>query len=143
MYPRHSQIMKMDVTVVLFIEILDLRLHYDPMFDSLYIASTSHFCLYFFTCRDFVVPFFHPLFDPVAPYIAISLHMAHPAPPVAPPALASPPTSPPQVVPSLSLDDEDPSEAVESSSSSSSGPSCYYTLAEPGMANGFLSSASD
>ena len=79
--------MKMDVTVVLFIEILDLQLHYDPMFDSLYIIITSHFRLYFFTRRDFVVPFFHPLFDSAAPYIASSLHMAH----LAPPALASPP----------------------------------------------------
>ena len=55
MFPRHSQIMKMDVTVVLFIEFLDLQFHYDPMFDSLYITSACHFHLYFFACRDFVV----------------------------------------------------------------------------------------
>ena len=64
--------------------------------------------------------------------------MAHPAPPP-----ATPPASPPQVVPFLSPDDEDPSEASESSFDSSSRPNDDYTPAEPGMANGFLSSASD
>ena len=88
------------------------------------------------TRRDFVVPLFHPLFNLAAPYMTVSLQVAHPAPPAL--------TSPPQVVPSLSLDDdEDPSEAVASSHGSSSGPKDSYTLAEPDMANGFLSSASD
>ena len=119
----------------------NLQPHYDPMFDSLYITRTSHFRLYFFTSRDFVVPLFHPLFDPAAPYIAI--HMAHPVPPAAPLAPASPPAWQPQVVPSLSLDDEDASEVVVSSSSLSSRPSGDYTPAKLGMPNGFLSSASD
>ena len=55
----------------------------------------------------------------------------------------APLASPSQVVPSLSLDDEDPSKALESSSGSSSRSSDDYTPAEPGMANGFLSSTSD
>ena len=79
MYPRYSQTMKMDVTTILFIEFPDLQLHYDPMFDSLYITGTCHFRLYFFFRRDSVVPFFHPLFDLATPYIAITLHVAHPA----------------------------------------------------------------
>ena len=101
-HPRHSQITKMDATTVLFMELPDLQLHYHPMFDSLYIIGTCHFRLYFFACRDFVVPLFHPLFDPVALYIAIFLQMAHPAPSAAPPA----PSSPPPVVPSLSSESD-------------------------------------
>ena len=106
------------------------------MFGSLYITGTCCFCFYFFSLRDFAVPLFHPQFDPAAPYIAIALHVAHPAPPVplaaAPPA--SPLTSPPQVIPALPFE-SDPSEEL----TSSSGPSADYILAELGMANGFLS----
>ena len=110
------------------------------MFDSLYIIGAYHFRLYFFARRDFAVTLFHPLFDPTAPYIAISLQVAHPGPPAAQPA----PTSPPQVVPSLSLnDDEEPSEASTSFRGSSSGPSNSYTLAKLGTMNGFFSSTSD
>ena len=69
--------------------------------------------------------------------------MEQPAPSPEPLA-AWPPASPPQVVPSLSLDDDDdPSEALASSPGSSSKPSDSYTPAEIGMANEFLSSASD
>ena len=136
MYLHHSQIVKMDVTVVLFVEFPNLQFHYDPIFDSLYITGACHFCLYFFAHKDFVILLVHPLFDLAAPYIAISLQVAHPVPP----ALASPL----QVVPSFSLDDdEDPSEASTSSHGSSFRPSNSYTPAEPGMANGFLFLASD
>ena len=64
--------------------------------------------------------------------------MAHPAPPA-----TTPLASPPQLVPSLSLDDDDPSETAESSFGLSFEPSDDYTPAEPGMANEFLSSTSD
>ena len=70
MYPCHSQITKIDATTMLFIKFPDLQLHYDPMFDSLYITGTCHFRLYFFACRDFAIPLFRPLFDLVASYIA-------------------------------------------------------------------------
>ena len=130
----------MDATTVLFIEFPDLQFHYDAMFDSLYITGACHFHMYFFAHRDFAVPFFHPLFDLAAPYIAIFLQVAHPAPPTTPPA----PASPPQVVPSLSFDDdEDLSEASASSYGLSSGPSDNYTPAKLGMANEFLSLAFD
>ena len=140
MYPHHSQTTTIDATVMLFIEFPDLQYHYDTMFDSLYITDACHFRLYFFGRRDFIVSLFHPLFDLATTYIANSLQVAHTAPSVAPRVLASPR----QVVPSLSLDnDEDPSEALASSYGSFSGPSDSYTPAELGMANGFLSSASD
>ena len=130
----------MDVTAVLFIEFLDLQFHYDPMFNFLYIIGACHFCLHFFADIDFSVPLFHLLFDLAAPYLAISFQVAHPAPPAAPPSSASPP----QVVPSLSLDDdEDPSEASTSSHGSSSWPKDSYTLGKPDMANKFLFFASD
>ena len=80
MYLRHSQTTVMDATVMLFIEFPDLQLHYDPMFNSLYITDACHFHLYFFARRNFVVPLFHLLFDPAAPYTTISLQIAHPAP---------------------------------------------------------------
>ena len=127
---------------ILFIEFPDLQFHIGPMIDSVYITGTCSFRLYFFFCRDFAVPLSYPLFDPAAPFIAISLHMAHPAPPPVAPAV-TPPASSPQVVLSLSLDDEDPSKASVSSSSSSSGPSDDCTLVEFGIASGFLSSAYD
>ena len=125
------------MTIVLFLEFPDVQLHYDPMFNSLYIIGSCRFCLYFFGRRDFSIPLFHPAFDPSVPYFSIPLHVAHHAPPLAP--AASPPTSPAQVVPDPSLgSDSDPSEATNSPSSSS-GPDADYTLAEPGMANSFMS----
>ena len=139
---RHSQTMEQAATDILFIEFPDLQFYIDLVIDSVYITGTYRFCLYFFFHRDFTVLLSHPLFDPTAPFIAIPLYMALPAPPPAPP-MATPPTSPPQVVPSLTLDNEDPSEASKLSSGLSFGPSDDYTLAEPGMANGFLSSAFD
>ena len=132
--------MVMDAIAVLFIEFLDLQVHYDPVFGSLYITDTCHFHFYFFTLRDFAVPLFHLQFDPTAPYIAIALHMAHFAPPAPPTAAppASPLASPPQVV--LALPSEsDPSEELPSSFSPSSRPSTNYILAKHGMVNGFLS----
>ena len=125
--------MDMAATAILYAELPELQFHYDPVIDSLYITATCHFHLYFFFRRGFAVPLFSPLFDPITPFLAIPLYMAHPA---APPV--SPPTSPPQVVPSLSSD-SDPSEIADSSSSSSSAPSNSYALADVGMANGFLS----
>ena len=143
MYWHHSQTATLDATVVLFIEFPNLQFHYDPMFDSLYITGACHLCLYFFARRDFVVPLFHLLFDPTAPYLSISLQVAHSAPLAAPLATPPAPASPPQVVPSFSLDDDkDPSEASASSHDSSSGPNNNYTPAELGIANGFLSSTS-
>ena len=113
------------------------------MINSVYITDAYRFYLYFFFLRDFVVPLSHPLFDLTAPFIAISLHMVHPTPPLAP-LVATPPASPPQVVPSFSLDDDDDLlEASESSSGSSFTPNDGYSPTEPDMANGFLSSASD
>ena len=86
--------MDMATTVVLFTELLELRLHLDPMPDSIYITATCHVRLYIFFHRAFVVPLFSPLFDPVFPFLSIPLHMTHPvAPPAA--ALASPLASPP------------------------------------------------
>ena len=133
----------MDVMVMLFIEFLDLQFHFDSMFNSLYIIGVYHFRLYFFSRGDFAVPLFDPLFDLVVPYIAISLQVAHLAPQTAPPAVPPAPTLPDQMVPSLSFDDdEDPFEAL-ALSHGSFGPSDSHTPAEPGMANGFLSSTSD
>ena len=109
------------------------------MFDSLYMSGTCCFHFYFFFHKDFAVPLFHPLFDPTTPYIAITLHIAHPSPPPAAP-VATPLASPHHVVPSLSFnDDSDPSEVVGSSPSSSSSSGVDYTPVELGMANGFLS----
>ena len=129
MYLRHSQTTD--------IEFPELQFHLDPEIDFMYITDTCHFHLSFFFHKDFAVPLSHPLFDPVTPFIAILVHMAHL---VASPV--PPPTSPPQVVASLSPDDDDPSEAADSSSNSFSGPGDGYAPAEPGMANRFLSSKS-
>ena len=102
MYLRHSQTMDQVVTGILFIEFPDLQFHIDLMIDSVYIIGTCRFHLYFFFRKDFVVPLSHPLFNPVAPFLAIPLHIVHPVPPLAPPA-ATPPASPPRVVRFLSL----------------------------------------
>ena len=123
----------------LFLEIPDIHLHYDPLYDSLYIVGSCHFRLYLFSNRDFAAPLFHPTFGPAAPYFAILLHVAHPAPPPAPVAPAAPlPASPLQAVPDFPLSPEsNPSEA-SGSSSSSSGPSASYSSVGPGMANGYM-----
>ena len=127
-------------TVVLFVEFPYLQVHYDPVFGSLFNTGTCRFHFYFFSLRDFAVPLFHPQFDPTAPYIAIALYMAYPAPPAPPVTVppTSPPVSPPQVVPALPSE-SDVSEELTSSSGSSSEPSADYIPAEPGMANGFMS----
>ena len=91
MFPCHSQTLVMDATV--FLEIPDMQLHYDPMFDSLYIVGSYHFRLYLFSHRDFAIPPYHTAFDPAVPYFAMPLHVAHPAPPAAP--VITPPASPP------------------------------------------------
>ena len=103
----HSQTLVMEAMTVLFIELPEMQLHYDPMFDSLYIVGSCRFRLYLFSHRDFGIPLFHPAFDPLVPYFAMPLHVAHlaPLPPlVAPVALvATPPASPPQVVSDIPL----------------------------------------
>ena len=130
----------MDMTTVLFIELPDIQLHYNPMFDSLYIVGSCHFRLYLFSHWNFSIPLFHPVFDPSVPYFAMPLHMAHPAPqpPAAPIAsVATPPASPPQVVLDILLSlESNPSEATDSPFSSS-GPDADYTPAGPGMANSY------
>ena len=129
-FPRHSQIPEVEAIAVLFVEIPDMQLHYDPMFDSLYIVGSCRFRIYFFSRGDFAVPLFHPTFDPSTPYIAFPLHVAHPAPPAAP--LAAPPPG----FPADPLDPEsDLSEAT--GSSSSSGPD-DYAYARLGMANDYV-----
>ena len=140
-FPRHSQTLVMVAMAALFIELPEMQLHYDPMFDSLYIVGSCRFRLYLFSHRDFGIPLFHPAFDPSVPYFAMPLHVAHPTPPpppIAPAAsVATPPASPPQMVPNIPLSHEsDPSEASDSPSSSS-GPDADYTPAEPGMVNGY------
>ena len=125
--------MDLAVIAILFVELSELQFHYDLVIDSLYITATYRFRLYFFFHRDFTVSLFSPLFDLATPFLAILLYMAHPA---APPV--SPPASPPQLAPSLSSDG-DPLEIADSPSSSSSAPNDDYALADPGMANGFLS----
>ena len=129
------------VTGILFIEFPNLHFHLDLVIDSVYIAGSCQFHLYFFFHRDFTVPLTYPLFDTMAPYIAILIYMVHPFPPPAATAIA-PATSPVasiQQIPSISFSkEEDPSDAT-SSSSSSSAPSGGYTLTDTGMANGFLS----
>ena len=102
MYLHNSRTMDMATTSILFIEFPELLFHLDPVIDSVYITGTCHFRLYFFYRRDIVVPFSHPLFDLATPFIAIPIHMAHPATPPTTPPVPSP-TSPPQIVPSLSL----------------------------------------
>ena len=130
MYPCHSQTMDWAVIAILFIKFPNLQFHIDPVIDSVYITGTCHFRLYFFFCKDFGVPLSHPLFDPAAPFIVIQQHqqLHH--------SLYHLSQFP------LSLDDDDPSEALDSSSASSSGPDDSYALVDPGMANGFLSSES-
>ena len=121
-------------TSILFIEFPDLHFHLDPVIDSVYIAGSCRFHFYFFFCRDFAVPLTHPMFDPTAPYIVIPLCMAHPFPPPS----AAAPVSPPQQVPSISVSDEDdPSEAM--SSSSSIAPNDGYAPVDASIANRFLS----
>ena len=133
----------MDEMAILFIEVPDIELHYDPMFNSLYIVGSCRFWLYFFSHRDFTIPFLHPAFDPSVPYFAMPLHVSHPAPPPPPPTapvapVATPPASPPQVVLDIPLNSEsNPFEATYSHSSSS-GLDADYTPAGPGMANGYL-----
>ena len=126
---------------ILFVEFPKLHFHLDPIIDSVYIAGNCRFHFYFFFSRDFTVPLSHPLFDPTAPYVAIPIYLAHPFPPPAAAATAaalaaSSAASPPQA-PSISFsEEEDPSEAM-SLSSSSSIPGGGYTPADAGMANGF------
>ena len=38
------------------------RVPWSAVINSIYITSTCRFCLYFFFCKDFVVPLSHPLF---------------------------------------------------------------------------------
>ena len=129
-FPRYSQIPEMEATTVLFVEIPDIQLYYDSMFHSLYIVGSCRFRIYFFSGRDFVVPLFHPVFDPSTPYIAFPLHIAHPSPPAAP--LAALPLG----FPADPLNPEsDPSEATGSSSSSGLDD---YAPAETGIANDYV-----
>ena len=132
----------METTALLFIELPKMQLHYDQMFDSLYIVGSCHFRLYLFSHRDFSIPLLHPAFDPLVPYFVMPLDVAHPAPPPPPPAptapIATPLASPPQVVPDIPPSPEsDPSKATGSPSFSSR-PDADYTPAGPGMANGYL-----
>ena len=131
----------MAAMAILFIEFPKLQIYLDLVIDSVYITGNCHFHLYFFFHKDFAILLSHPLLDPTTLFIAIPLYMAHPTLPPAVPA-APPLTLPFQVVPSLSLDEDDPSEATDSSSGLSSGPSDGYAPAEPSMANGLLSSDS-
>ena len=140
--PRHSHIMEHAMMGILFIEFHDLHLHLDPVLDSVYIAGSCRFRFHFFFGRYFAVPLTHPLFDPSASYIAIPLYMAHPFPPPAAVAVAAAPAASPPQAPSISFSEEEDSLEVTSSSSSSSTPGGDYTLADAGMANGFLSSES-
>ena len=48
MFLRHSQTLAMDVTAILFFKIPGMQLHYDPMFDSLYIVGSCRFIFTFF-----------------------------------------------------------------------------------------------
>ena len=120
---------------ILFVELPDLQWHYDHVIDSLYMIGTCHFRLDFFFHRDFVVPFFHPLFDPTTPFLAIPLYMTHPVPP------AAPPTAPPEPIHPASSD-SDPLEMLDSSPSSSSGPNDSYAPVDSDMVIRFLSSKS-
>ena len=45
MFSRHSQTLVMEVTTVLFIELPEMQLHYNPMFDFLYIVGSYRFQL--------------------------------------------------------------------------------------------------
>ena len=139
-FPRHSQTLVMEAMTVLFIELPEMQLHYDPMFDSLYIVGSCRFRLYLFSHQDFGIPLFHPTFDPLVPYFAMPLYVAHPTPPPPPTApttptapVATPPTSPPPVVPDIPLSlESDPSEASDSPSSSF-GPDADYTPVGPSI----------
>ena len=127
--------MDMAATIILFAEMPGLQWHYDYVIESLYMTATCQFRLYIFFHWDFVVPLFSLLFDPVAPFLAISLHMAHPIPP----HQVQPPVAPPRPAHPASSESK-PSEMVDSSSSSSSsGPDDDYAPADSGMAIGFLS----
>ena len=128
--PYHSQTMDMAMTIMLFAEMAELQWHYDHVIDFLYMTATYRLCLYIFFCRDFAVPPFSPLFDPLSPFLVIPLYMAHPI---------RPPTAPPQPA-YLASSESDPSQMVDSTFSSSSAADDDYAPADFGMVNRFLSS---
>ena len=123
--------------IILFVEMPELQWHYDYVIDSLYMTATYRFHLYIFFHRDFVVPLLSLLFDLAAPFLAIPQYMAHPIPShqVPPIAILPQPAH-------LASYESDPSEMVDSSSSSSSTLGDGYAPTDLGMANGFLSSES-
>ena len=128
--------MDIAATIILFVEMPELQWHYNHVIDSLYMTATCQLCLYIFFHRDFVVPLFSPLFDPASPFLAILLYIAHPIPPS-----VAPPTTPPQLAHPTSFEN-DPSEMVDSFSSSSSALDNNCAPIDSGMANRFLSSES-
>ena len=128
--------MDIAATIILFVEMPELQWHYNHVIDSLYLTATYQLCLYIFFHRDFVVPLFSPLFDLVSPFLAIPLYITHPIPPS-----VAPPATPPQLAHPASFEN-DPSEMVDSFSSSSSAFDDNCALAVSGMANKFLSSES-
>ena len=126
LYSCHSQMAEIVATIIFYAEMSKWQWHYDLALDSLYFMATAWFRLYVFFHRAFGFPLFSPLFDPTTPYFTVLVYMAHPP---APP--------PPQPVHKGSLK-SDPSEPMDSSSSSSRAPDDNYALADSGMANGFL-----
>ena len=109
MYPCHSQMAGIAATIIFYAKVPEWQWHYDMALDSLYLMATARFCLYVFFHCAFATPVHSPLFDLVFPYLAIPIHLTHP------PAPAPPPSQLVQQVPSKS----DPSEEMDTSSSSS------------------------
>ena len=94
-----------------------------------FIVLYGHFRLYVFFRYAFATPVHSPLFDPVFPYLAIPVHLAHTL-------HQHPPPQPVQQVPSES----NPLEEMDTSSSSSGASDDSYAPADSGMVNKFLSS---
>ena len=65
-------------TMILFAEVPEWHWHYDQFMDSLYLTATSRVHLYKLIQRAFDVPMISPLFDLAAPFLEVSLYMAHP-----------------------------------------------------------------
>ena len=140
--PCHLKTMVM-AAMIFFTEMPEWHWHYDQFMVSLYLTTTSRVHLYIFFQCAFVVPVFSPIFDHAAPFLGVPLYMAHPDP--VSPYQEQPPTPPQQYVPQGSSK-SDPSEMMDSSSTSSLAPDDEQAPGDPKSAgivlNKFLSSDS-
>ena len=133
MYPCHSQTVEM-ATMAFFIEVPEWQWHYNPALDSLYMTTLSRMHLYLFFQRPFIVSVVNLVFNPVAIFDGIPLHLAH--------SVAASPQ--PSLLASMEID---PFEVSTSSSSSSTSGGSRHPPSDPGpsgtLESSFLSPESD